>query len=96
MKQVTRNECDFDELFYFAEKHFNIGWNDCTRLFFDDQYIPYKGYRDFDLEELESDLLYDKDGGYFYLTETSKRVYEVIVDFMKSHKVTELRIYGSS
>ena len=95
MRQVTRNEADFDELFYYAEEHFGINWNECNRMFFDESIIPYYGHHDFDLEEVKSDLS-DENRKYFPISEEKEKFFEILIHFMKAKNISELRIYGST
>lgn len=86
MKTVTYNECDFSEIFRFAEKNHGISWNKCNDVFFR-SLLDYEKHNDFELEFLEADLEEDK----FY-QESYKLATTILIDFMKENKVTEMRV----
>lgn len=94
MKQVTRNEVDFSEIFKFAAEHYNISWNDSNDLFFHG-ILTYKKYNDFILEELSLDLE-DGDNEYaFYPTgSVGRKTAEIIKHFMEENKVDDIRVFN--
>lgn len=86
MKKVTRNEVDYSEVFNFAEKKFDIGWNNCCDLFHSSEFFPYKRYKDFHIDELDG---YEEDWGAEY-----KRPAEILKAFMLENKIKECRIFN--
>jgi hypothetical protein len=42
MKTVTKNVCDFSEVFNFADKKFGVSWNSCNDLFFRTEVLRYQ------------------------------------------------------
>jgi len=62
---------EFDEIFYYAEKHYGIGWNECNDVFFGNSLeygrhsTVYPGdwsaYIDFELEVKDKASDYTKD-----------------------------------
>lgn len=92
MKKVTRNEADFDELFYYAKEHFGLEWNPCDTIFFREDIIPYKGYKDFELNDLWAE--FSDNGERHYRSPERLKAYEILIHFMKSNNVEELRVYG--
>lgn len=91
MKKVSRNECDFSDVFHYAEKEFGIHWNTCNDIFFREELLNYKSYDDLYLDELEGNL---EDTEYPITDENVKKGTEVLISYMKSLKVKELRVYN--
>ncbi len=89
-KKVSRNEADFSEVFDFAVKEFNVGWNQCNKLFFG-TILDYQKHNDFELKVLEGDL----DPNFEWCaTGSNKQAKEIMVAFMKKHGLAKLRVYN--
>ncbi len=84
---------NFSEIFEFAEKEFQIGWNQANDLFFNDVLI-YKGFNRFYLGDLqgeveciqEEEIKNDK-----YLNKKVKP-YQILIAFMKEHNLKEMLV----
>ncbi len=85
MKQVTRNEADFSELFGFAEQRFNVRWNPANDLFFN-TILKYGSYTDLYLDELKADLP-ERTGAW-------KQATEIAIAWLESLNVSEVRVYS--
>ena len=75
MSKVTH--IPFDDVFYFAEREFGIGWNDSNDLFFNNAFT----YREIDYFEVED----------HYLDLTKKEINE-LPNLQKANAITSMYI----
>ena len=61
MKKIQINRVGFDEVFYFADKHFNIGWNNCCDLFHGSQVFDYDSITQIYLSDVKHNFTYGKE-----------------------------------
>lgn len=85
MKQVTRNEIDFSEIFNFAEEKFGVDWNRANDMFFGSS-LEYQSFNEYSLDE---PLEYIPELPFEDLEETDKGYY-IINEFMKDKKVNSI------
>jgi len=102
---VTRNEVGFSDIFDSAKEISGVSWNNANSLFFGEGLIPYKGCRDFYLEEIKSYLEEDNkelippsdvDNSHCrdWFENNSTLAYQIIYQFMLKHEVEEMRVFG--
>jgi len=83
---------DFDEIFEYAEKQFNIDWNTCNEWFFRDQVLRYKGYNDID-EDIVSEHFYEmREIKFENLTDNNHRAWYIIRQFMIDNKIKSMLV----
>lgn len=87
IKTRTVTECDFSDIFHYAEKKFGIGWNPCNDMFFGYS-LEYKSYNEYDLEDLLDNII---DQSYEELSFTDKGYY-IIHQFMIDNNLKSIRI----
>jgi hypothetical protein len=85
---------DFDEIFKFAEKKYNIEWNDCCDIFHRNAIICTDEGRDqeFDIDELEQMIKDAKANNSKWFTPLVEKGYNIVLDFMKENKLEEMRV----
>ncbi len=108
MKTTVINRVGFDEVFYFAEKYFNIGWNDCCELFLNKMFT-YGSITQIYMSDVKHNFTYGKDvdklNGEHLLeyiinfrgTDISKLSSEdqrniVVLNFMFEHEIDDMEV----
>ena len=56
------NSVSFSEIFNFASERFGVGWNPANDLFFGSEVLRYKGYDEFNLNEIMEFTSFYNDG----------------------------------
>lgn len=95
-KQTT---VKFDEIFNYAEKEFNIGWNKCCDIFHRGEILrtPESPNLNIYKEDIVSNLKYDEEHSeskYVY-SEDQKLGYKVLISFMKKHNLEEMYVINN-
>lgn len=61
MNKIKINRVGFDEVFYFADKHFNIGWNDCSDLFHGSEMFKYESTSEIYMSDVKHNFTYNNE-----------------------------------
>ena len=91
MKRVTRNEVDFSEIFFYAEKKFKVHWNRANDMFFDNC-LDYKSFNEYSIEEINERV--DTNIPFEELSEEDKGYY-IIKQFMIDNNIEDIWIDNS-
>jgi len=88
---------DFSEIFEFAEKKFGICWNICCDIFHGRDEIlcsPENNNKTIYLQDKEAELKYDEEHpeAKYKLSAKKKQGFEVLVAYMKKHKLKEMLV----
>lgn len=93
MKKETINRVDFSDIFNYAEKRFDIGWNEACDIFFGNS-LDYKSYNEYNISNLsefyEGD--FDESPSYFEDMSDEQKSYYIIEQFMKEKDITDIFI----
>ena len=87
----TYNEADFSEIFYFAEAHSQVGWNECCAIFFNTDVLLYKSHTDLELANVK-ELLANVEK--CFVTPQEEKALKIIQAFMEKHNLEKMRVEG--
>lgn len=89
IQTITRNEADFSDIFYYADKKFGLSWNTCCDIFHKEEILNYENNTDFDIEEIENYYTTDIEFKNFTKFEQG---YFIIHKLMEEYNFKKLRI----
>lgn len=61
MQKIQINRVGFAEVFYYADKHFNIDWNTCCQLFHDTEVFKYNNVTEIYMSDVKHNFTYRKE-----------------------------------
>lgn len=87
---------NFSEIFEFAEKEFQVDWNQANDLFFNNV-LEYKSFNRFYLGDLEGEVECIQEEEIKNDKYLNKKVkpYQILIAFMKEHNLKEMLVLNN-